>query len=59
VTGHYAPLFWGGLVVVGLAVPLVLEVLLHGTRTLGAISAVLVLIGGFVLRYVIVMAIHA
>jgi formate-dependent nitrite reductase membrane component NrfD len=58
VSGHFAPLFWGGLVVVGLLVPLALEFVGHG-RTIGAVSAVLVLIGGFVLRYVMVMAIQS
>jgi len=53
-TGHLAPLFWGGLVVVGLLIPLVLD--LTGLKIPGAIPAALVLVGGFILRYVIVMA---
>ena len=57
VSGSMAPLFWGGLVVVGLVVPLLLDVL--GARWVPAvIPAVLVLIGGFILRYVVVMT-HA
>ena len=54
VSGHLAPLFWGGLVVIGLLIPLALEI--GGMKLPGAIPAALVLVGGFVLRYVIVMA---
>jgi formate-dependent nitrite reductase membrane component NrfD len=57
--GHYAPLFWGGLIGVGLVVPLVLDLLGPRVRGLGALAAVLVLVGGFVLRYVVLMSIHA
>src|SRR5262245_43982250 len=56
-TGPAARLFWGGLVVVGLLIPLGLEILGHGARLVGALSAVLVLIGGFILRYVMVIAV--
>ena len=56
--GHFAPLFWGGLVILGLVVPLVLNVVGHRVRALGVASAALVLVGGFVLRYVIVMSQH-
>jgi formate-dependent nitrite reductase membrane component NrfD len=59
VGGSLAPLFWGGLVVVGLAVPLVLELTAHRRAAIGAVSAVLVLVGGFVLRYVMVMSVHS
>jgi formate-dependent nitrite reductase membrane component NrfD len=59
VSGAFAPLFWGGLVVVGLLIPLALEFVGHGARAIGAVSAVLVLIGGFVLRYVMVMSIQS
>jgi formate-dependent nitrite reductase membrane component NrfD len=58
IRGGLAPLFWGGLVVAGLLVPLVLDVVGAKARGLGAIAAVLVLFGGFILRYVVVMA-HA
>jgi formate-dependent nitrite reductase membrane component NrfD len=58
-SGAFAPLFWGGLVVVGLLIPLALEFVGHGARMLGVVSAVLVLIGGFVLRYVMVMSIQS
>jgi polysulfide reductase chain C len=54
VTGQLAPLFWGGLVAVGLVVPLLVD--LAGLKVPGAIPAALVLFGGFILRYVIVMA---
>ena len=59
ISGHFAPLFWGGLVVVGLLVPLALDVLGHRAKALGAVAAVLVLAGGFVLRYVVLMSMHA
>lgn len=57
VSGQMAPLFWGGLVVLGLVVPLGLDLL--GARGVPAVvPAVLVLVGGFILRYVVVMT-HA
>jgi formate-dependent nitrite reductase membrane component NrfD len=57
VSGQMAPLFWGGLVLLGLVIPLLLDVL--GVRRIPAvIPAVLVLVGGFILRYVVVMT-HA
>jgi formate-dependent nitrite reductase membrane component NrfD len=57
--GHYAPLFWGGLVGVGLIIPLVLDFVRPRVRTLGALAAGLVLIGGFLLRYVVLMSVQA
>ena len=54
VSGQLAPLFWGGLVVVGLVIPLLVD--LAGLKLPGAVPAALVLAGGFILRYVIVMA---
>jgi formate-dependent nitrite reductase membrane component NrfD len=57
--GHYAPLFWGGLVGLGLVLPLLLDVVASRARLVGAVAAVLVLVGGFVLRYVVVMSIQA
>lgn len=56
VSGHLASLFWGGLVAIGLVIPLLLD--LTGLKLPGAVPAVLVLVGGFILRYVIVMT-HA
>lgn len=53
-SGQLAPLFWGGLVVAGLVVPLLVD--LVGLKLSGAVPAALVLVGGFILRYVIVMA---
>ncbi len=58
-SGHLAPLFWGGLVGVGLIVPLLLDLVGHRVRTLAALSALLVLAGGFVLRYVVLMSIQS
>jgi formate-dependent nitrite reductase membrane component NrfD len=57
-TGEFAPLFWGGLVLAGLLLPLALDLTAKNARMLGAAAAVLVLFGGFILRYVIVMT-HA
>jgi formate-dependent nitrite reductase membrane component NrfD len=60
--GRFALPFWGGLVALGLVIPLALTFVKAGAgkeRTPGgmlAIASVLVLIGGFLLRYVIVMA---
>jgi formate-dependent nitrite reductase membrane component NrfD len=58
-SGHFAALFWGGLVGVGLVVPFVLDFVGHRARGVGALAAALVLIGGFVLRYVVLMSIQA
>lgn len=55
-SGHLSTLFWGGLVVAGLLLPLVLDIAGHRVKILGGLAAVLVLVGGFLLRYVIVMA---
>jgi formate-dependent nitrite reductase membrane component NrfD len=57
-TGHMAPLFWGGLIVLGLLIPLVLDFVGGKVKAMGAVAAALVLVGGFILRYVIVMT-HA
>jgi formate-dependent nitrite reductase membrane component NrfD len=54
-SGGLAPLFWGGLVVVGLLVPLGLDFVAGKAKAVGALAAALVLVGGFILRYVIVM----
>ena len=54
-TGHMAPLFWVGLVIAGLIVPLVMDVAGAGMVP-AVVPALLVLVGGFIMRYVIVMA---
>lgn len=60
--GRFALPFWGGLVALGLVVPLGLSFIKPADgkeRTAGgtlAIASVLVLIGGFLLRYVVLMA---
>ena len=54
-TGHMAPLFWVGLVIAGLIVPLVMDVAGAGIVP-AVVPALLVLVGGFIMRYVIVMA---
>jgi formate-dependent nitrite reductase membrane component NrfD len=58
VSGHLAALFWGGLVGLGLIIPLGLEFVGHRVKALAAIAAVLVLCGGFVLRYVMLMSVQ-
>ncbi len=57
-TGHLAPLFWIGLVLAGLVVPLALELAGGALKVPAVVPAILVLIGGFILRYVVVMT-HA
>jgi formate-dependent nitrite reductase membrane component NrfD len=57
--GHFAPLFWGGLIGLGLLLPLALDFIGSRVRALGVLAAALVLIGGFVLRYVVIMSIQA
>jgi formate-dependent nitrite reductase membrane component NrfD len=52
-SGALAPLFWGAVVVAGLALPLALQGLARWGRGMEVATAVLVLIGGFALRYVI------
>jgi len=65
--GPFTALFWIGVVLVGLLIPLNIEgyelypmILKEGavrySRLLGGLSAVLVLVGGFLLRYVFVYA---
>ena len=58
-SGHFAALFWIGLVGIGLVVPLVLEFVGSGVKAVGAVGAVLVLVGGFVLRYVVLMSVQS
>jgi len=55
-TGQLAPLFWGGLVAAGLVIPLLLDAVASRVKPLSALAAALVLAGGFLLRYVIVMS---
>ena len=57
-SGHFGPLFWGGLVGAGLILPFLLNFFGGRMRALGAVSAALVLLGGFILRYVVVMSIQ-
>lgn len=49
--GRFAPLFWGGVVLIGLVIPFVLEMV--GSWPL--VPTLCVLIGGYLLRYIIVM----
>ena len=58
-TGHFAPLFWGGLVGIGLVIPLLIDFVGHRVQALSVVAAALVLVGGFVLRYVVLMSIQS
>ena len=63
--GDFGPLFWGGAVIAGLVIPLILGgwTVLRERRTgdfsyvVPAVTSVLVLIGGLCLRYVVIMAV--
>ena len=64
-TGSYAPIFWIGVVVIGLLTPLALEgVMMPRKKTIsvpaiynvGIISSVCLLVGGLLLRYAILAA---
>jgi len=66
-TGEFSTLFWYGFILVGLVLPLILETIdlipeisrrrkASHSRVLGYISALLVLVGGFLLRYIFVYA---
>jgi formate-dependent nitrite reductase membrane component NrfD len=57
-SGQYAGLFWGGAVVVGSLVPLVLGVMAIRRPSAGltAVASVLVLVGGFLVKTVIMAA---
>jgi formate-dependent nitrite reductase membrane component NrfD len=56
--GPFAALFWGGAIVVGSVLPLVLGIVDLRRRSFGltAVTAVLVLVGGFLVKYVIMAA---
>lgn len=58
-SGKFALLFWGGLVGVGLLIPLALDFAGAKAKALSAFAAVLILFGGFILRYVLLMSIQA
>ncbi len=53
--GEFAFPFWGGVVFLGLLLPMVLEIAkLRGRKIPAALPAILILAGGFLLRYLIV-----
>jgi formate-dependent nitrite reductase membrane component NrfD len=57
VSGHYAIPFWGLVVGVGLVIPAVLEILeLRGRKIPVMIPALCILIGGLILRFIILEA---
>ncbi|MEF2593022.1 MAG: NrfD/PsrC family molybdoenzyme membrane anchor subunit, partial [Eggerthellaceae bacterium] len=59
VSGSYAVAFWLGFVVIGLAVPFVLELMSRRgsqSKALPMAGEACVLVGGFMLRYLVIMA---
>ncbi len=60
ISGSYAVAFWLGLIVIGLAVPFALELASHRGcvqgKALPVVSEACVLVGGFMLRYLVIMA---
>ena len=59
VSGPYAVAFWLGFIVIGLAVPFVLEFMSHRgsqSKALPMAGEACVLVGGFMLRYLVIMA---
>jgi formate-dependent nitrite reductase membrane component NrfD len=54
--GSLAPVFWGAVVVAGLALPFALHAVAGGQRRVEMTTAVLVLVGGFALRYVVLVS---
>lgn len=55
--GEYTFIFWGGVVVVGLVIPFILEVLeLRGVKIPVAIPSLMILIGGLIFRFIMVDA---
>jgi formate-dependent nitrite reductase membrane component NrfD len=55
--GPYTAIFWGGVVVVGLIIPFILEVLeLRGVKIPVAIPSLMILIGGLIFRFIMVDA---
>jgi polysulfide reductase chain C len=58
-SGHFAPLVWGGLVGIGLVIPLLIDFVGYRVKALSAVAAALVLAGGFVLRYVALMSMQS
>ncbi|MBI2153610.1 MAG: polysulfide reductase NrfD [Candidatus Rokubacteria bacterium] len=55
-TGSFAPLFWGAVVVAGVALPFLLQLFARGGRGQELVTAALLLVGGFALRYLILLS---
>lgn len=56
-SGGYAPVFWAGLIVIGLLLPLLMEVFMqHSNKKLVLLTSVFLLIGGICLRYSVLAA---
>jgi formate-dependent nitrite reductase membrane component NrfD len=57
IRGHYGKVLWVGVVLLGIVLPLILHAFpILGTRGSEVLAALLILLGGFLLRYVFVMA---
>ena len=57
ISGEFAFPFWGIVVFIGLVVPVILEIMeLRGAKIPAAIPAILILIGGLMLRIIMVEA---
>lgn len=55
--GEYTFIFWGGVVVVGLVIPFILEVFeLRGVKIPVAIPSLMILVGGLIFRFIMVDA---
>ncbi|HAM54866.1 MAG: hypothetical protein A2X51_15035 [Candidatus Rokubacteria bacterium GWC2_70_24] len=55
-TGSLAPLFWGAVVGAGLALPFLIQLFVRGGRAPELATAVLLLVGGFALRYLVLLS---
>ncbi|MFN3805015.1 MAG: NrfD/PsrC family molybdoenzyme membrane anchor subunit [Pyrobaculum sp.] len=56
--GQFAPTFWGGVMLIGVLIPLAIyaATLKRDVRTLGIVAAVLALVGALILRIVVLQA---
>ncbi|MBI4587311.1 MAG: polysulfide reductase NrfD [Candidatus Rokubacteria bacterium] len=55
-TGSLAPLFWGAVVAAGIALPFLVQAFFWRGRGPALAAAVLVLVGGFALRYLVLLS---
>lgn len=55
-TGSFAPLFWGAVVVAGVALPFLIRFFAGAGRGPELVTAALLLVGGFALRYLVLVS---